>query len=821
MSDHSPIGDWAAVADALFGASEVALLVTDAQVDEPGPRILHASPAFTRMTGYAAEEVIGRSPRLLQSAETGQAELDRLRSALEQQQPARVVLHSRRADGRPFVVELDVSPVRDQAGTVINFVAVQRDVTQREQEHRQLVGTAQHLRLALDAGKLGTWEYYFADERFVHDALCAELFGGAPDGPAMSIEDCLAAVHVDDLPTLRRMVDESLTSGHSYEHIFRVHRRDGSVRWTMERARAVCDAQGRPERLDGIVMDVTDREDAALRVVEALDSVTDGYHAFDHDWRFTHVNRSAELVLGRPRDELVGQVLWEAFPELEDTDFASRYRQVAETREPLVFEAFYEPWQRWYEERVFPTEDGIAAFFLDVTDRVAYQAQQQRVIAAERAARQSAETAQRQLAYAAAHDELTGLLSRQEFERQLDERLRTGLSSVVLFLDLDNFKLVNDGLGHAVGDEVLADIGCRLRDQVAPETAACRFGGDEFLLVTDGGVASALQLSRRLRDLLSTPYQVRARTVSVTTSVGLAVAAEGDDAATLIRNADAALFAAKRSGNGQAVVYDEPLHQQAVERLDLEDGLRAARSRDELALHYQPIYDIATGRRCGLEALLRWHHPQRGLLPAGSFIDIAEDSGLILPIGDWVLGAAARSIAAGPPAGSDCGPVWINVAPQQLSTDAFVDRLAATQEAYGLDPGQLGVELTERTLVHDPQTVNAQLDRLHRLGVPLAIDDFGTGYSSMSALQHYPIDVIKIDRTFVAQLDRANGRSVVGAIIQLAHALGASASAEGVEQPAQWAALTELGCDTAAGYLLGCPQPLDATMPDAVDRAHL
>ena len=817
MSDHSPIDDWAAPADALFCDSEVALLVTDAQVDEPGPHIIYASPAFTLMTGYAAQDVIGRSPRLLQSAETDRAELDRLRAALEQRRPVRVVLDNRRADGRPFTVELDVSPVRDRHGTVTNFVAVQRDVTNREQQRRQLAATAQHLQLALDAGRLGTWEYYFADERFVHDALCAELFAGDPDGPPMSIEDCLAAVHADDRPALRRLVNEALETGCSYEQIFRVHHPDGSVRWTMERARAVNDEHGRPKRLDGVVMDVTDRQDSALRVVEALDSVTDGYHAFDHEWRFTHVNRSAEEVLGRSRDELIGQVLWEAFPELEDTEFSRKYRQVAESRQPLVFEAFYEPWQRWYEERVFPTEDGIAAFFLDVTDRVNRHVQQQRVLDAERTARQAAEAAQRKLAYAAAHDELTGLLSRQEFERQLDERLRSQLPSVVLFLDLDNFKVVNDGLGHAVGDEVLADIGARLRDQLAPEAAACRFGGDEFLLVTADGLPSALQLSRRIRDLLSTPCQVQGRTVSVTTSVGLAMATAGDDAATVIRNADAALFAAKRMGSGQAVVYDEPLHQQAIERLDLEHGLRNARSRDELALHYQPIYDVATGRRCGLEALLRWHHPQRELLAAGSFIDIAEDSGLITPIGDWVLDAAASTLAAGPPAGVDFGPVWINVAPQQLTTGAFVDRVAVTQDAYGLDPGQLGIELTERSLIQDPETVSGQLHRLHGLGIPIAIDDFGTGYSSMSALQHHPIDVIKIDRSFVAQLDRASGRSVVGAVIQLAHALGASASAEGVEHPAQWAVLRELGCDTAAGYLLGCPQALDTALPDAVD----
>ena len=817
MSEQAPLGHWAAVAEALFADSEVALLITDATVDEPGPRIVYASPAFTRMTGFSADEVLGRSPRLLQCEQTDRAELDRLRSALEQRRPVRVLLDNQRADGTPVTVEIDVAPVRDHTGATTNFLAVQRDVTAREQQRRQLAGTAEHMRLALDAGRLGTWEYYYADGRFVHDRLCAQLFGGDPDGPAMSIEDCLAAVHPDDQPPLRRAVEQALSAGHSYELVFRVRHPDGSLRWTMERARAIHDAQGRPERLDGVVMDVTDRENAALRVIDALDSVTDGYHAFDRDWRFTHLNRAAEQLLGHSREELVGKVLWEAFPDLLGTDFEHRYRQVAETGEPAVFEAYYEPWQRWYEERVFATEQGIAAFFLDITERITQRVRQQQLLDAERAARQEAEAAHGQLAYAASHDELTGLLSRQEFERQLSRRLGASSPPVVLFLDLDNFKLVNDSLGHAVGDAVLADISARLRDHLPPDTAVCRFGGDEFLLAAEVSVAEAVELSRHIRDLLSEPFEIGARTVAVSTSIGLAAAEPDDDAATLIRNADAALFAAKRTGSGRAVVYDRYLHQQALERLDLEHGLRAAGERGELALHYQPIFDLRTGRRCGLEALLRWRHPQRGLLEAGAFIGVAEDSGLITPIGDWVLDTVGRTLACDPRLTPDGGTVWMNVAPQQLTDAHLVDRLAETHDTSGFDPGLLGVELTERTLSRDPAMVGAQLTRLHALGVPIAIDDFGTGYSSMSALQHHPIDVLKIDRRFVAQLDQPSGRPVVGAIVQLAHARGARAAAAGGEHPSPGAALAELGCDTAAGYLLGRPQPLDTARSQAVD----
>ncbi|MFW5933849.1 MAG: PAS domain-containing protein, partial [Actinomycetota bacterium] len=339
-----------------------------------------------------------------------------------------------------------------------------------DQLRRQLNGTLDHLHLALEAGRLGTWEYYFADESFAHDRLCAQLFGADPDGPPLSIEDCLAAVHEDDQPVLRRQVTAALASGSSYEEVFRVRHPDGSLRWTLERARASFDDQGWPERLDGVVMDVTDREDAALRVIETLDSVRDGYLELDNQWRFTHVNRSAEETIGRPRDELYGQRVFDVLPELVGTEFEQHHRNVADSGEPTVFEALYEPWQRWYEVRVSPTEHGVVVFFVDITDRVNHRFEQQRRLEAERAARQAAEAARARLTHIAAHDELTGLLSRREFERRLDERLRTVTNDlVVLFLDLDDFKIVNDGLGHAIGDRVLSDIAGRLREHVADE----------------------------------------------------------------------------------------------------------------------------------------------------------------------------------------------------------------------------------------------------------------------------------------------------------------------------------------------------------------
>ncbi|QBI20197.1 EAL domain-containing protein [Egibacter rhizosphaerae] len=795
----------------------VAVIVTDAQLDEPGPRIVYANPMFAEMTGHAPEDVVGHSPRFLQTDGTDPADLARLREGLERARPVRTVVENERADGSRFWVELDITAVCDGRGRVTNFLATQRDVTAREKQQRHLASVAEQRRLAIEAGRLGTWQYLVQDDVFRHDRVCAQMFDGDPDGPPLTIEDCLQAVHPVDRTALSTALYRVAEQGGSYERTFRVQHHDGSARWVLERARAAPGAHGRIERIDGVVMDVSDRQDAAQRVVETLDSVSDGYISFDREWRFTHVNRSTERAFGLPREELEGRLLWEAFPGLIGTDFEYYYLKAAETGEPQVFEAHFEPWGRWFEERVFPHERGVAVFFVDITERVDREVEQRRLFDAERTAREAAEAAQAELAHAAAHDDLTGLLNRGAFERRVDEFRGLGEGApVLLFFDLDHFKIVNDSLGHRVGDGLLCEIASRLRAHLSSDALACRFGGDEFIVaLTEVSVNRALEIGEQLRTALRAPYEVQGRTVTISASVGVAPSEPGERAATIIRNADAALFAAKRRGRDQSAVYDEALHHDALERLDLEQDLRQACERGEFALHYQPIFRLADGRRSCAEALVRWHHPRRGLLAAGAFIGTAEESGLAGVIGESVLEEACRTLVAHRHRGNGFRRVWINVSPDELTSSEFVDHVSDRLRTHGVRSGELGIELTERTLVRDPETVTAQLDRLHGLGVCIAIDDFGTGYSSMSALQHHPIDVLKVDRAFVGQLDQRNGQAIVGAIIQLAHALGASASAEGVEYASQWTQLRALGCDTAAGYLLGRPQALDTPMPDA------
>lgn len=796
-----------------------AVLITDAEVDPPGPRIRYANPAFERLSGYDATALIGTSPRALQTAHTAREDLDRIRTALERQEAVRAVLHNARPDGSTYWVEVDIAPVLDQHSTAVAFVAVQRDISEREEHARRHEALSTRLELSVETGQLGTWRLTLPDRGFSHNALYARLHGHA-DTRRLTLDEVEAATHPEDRGQVTRAWRRLLTDGVPLEQTYRIRTADGALRWVLERARLTDTHQGNggASAVDGVTLDVTTRQQANEQVIETLDRVHDGYLAFDRQWRFVHCNATAEAMFGHTRDELRGRVLWEAYPELLGTDFERCYRQALRTGEPVVFQAHFAPWDRWYEERVHPSSEGVSVYFVDITQRHWLEQEQQRRREAEQQALTVSEQARADLQRAATQDDLTGLLSRRAMERDLATLLADpDRAPVLVFLDLDDFKRINDTLGHHLGDQLLQAAAARL-EQHAPEDArVCRFAGDEFVVVLDHDPRSVpvAEIAERLRLALVEPYVVGEREVRLTASAGVAPALRGDDTATVLRNADLALAAAKQRGRDQIKWYDQTLHQVAVERLDLEEQLRRAQPDRELALRYQPIYALATGERVGAEALLRWHHPTRGLLSAGAFIQVGEQAGLLHDLSSWALRRAAADLAAARRRGQPLGTCWLNVAPEQLLEPTLCDELTGAMVDFGLAAGDLGIELTERTLVRDIEAVGAQLERVHARGVPIAVDDFGTGYASLALLQDLPLDVLKIDRSFIAQLDTDSGRAVAGAIVNLAHALGASASAEGVECPEQWHQLAALGCDTAAGFLLGRPQSLATGLPEA------
>jgi diguanylate cyclase (GGDEF)-like protein len=436
----------------------------------------------------------------------------------------------------------------------------------------------------------------------------------------------------------------------------------------------------------------------------------------------------------------------------------------------------------------------------------------------------SAITSHRQtevLRHQAEHDELTDLPNRNRLVQHLRGRLgqpgHDPASIAVLFFDLDGFKVVNDSLGHHVGDQLLLEATRRLRSQMRPDDVIARFGGDEFIVVCDGITRpqDAMEVAQRLLDALLEPASEGPHLRPISASVGVACAVPGAEPESLLRDADAAMYDAKRMGPGSVCLFTTELRTQALNRLHLEADLREALKLGQIEVHYQPIVDLATGRILELEALARWNHPERGPVSPAAFISVAEESGHIRALGEFVLHRACADMRRWRDLGI-AGPdqrVAVNLSPRQL--DAGLPTLVADALArHGLPPSALTLEVTESAFVDDPDAVTS-LDRLRHLGVCVALDDFGTGYSSLSALRDLPVDILKVDRSFVSRLgEDPQLEALVQGIVGLAGALHLKVVGEGVETQAQSDQLASFGCDMAQGWLHG--KPSSAAMTEAV-----
>ena len=407
-------------------------------------------------------------------------------------------------------------------------------------------------------------------------------------------------------------------------------------------------------------------------------------------------------------------------------------------------------------------------------------------------------------------DALTGLANRTLLIETADRLLDRPGPVAVLVVDVDDFKDVNDSRGHAVGDQLLVAVGERLRSSVRPGDEVARLGGDEFAVVVAGGPEVARRLADRMLASLATPVMVAGRPHTPHVSIGIAgtASAEERSALTLLRNADLAMYLAKAAGKNRQMTYADGMAQAAETKADLLEDLAVAAGAGQLEVYYQPTIDLALGATVGYEALLRWHHPTRGAVPPADFIPLAEEGGHIVELGRWVLAqataqAARWSAETGRPIG-----IAVNLSPRQLQDDDVLRTVEEALRASGLPASQLTLEVTEGVLVHDVDDVVTQLSALRALGVRIAIDDFGTGYSSLSYLRRLPADIVKIDRSFVKDLDNG-GRSttLVASIIELARSLRLEVVAEGVETREQQDVLETLACSHAQGYLFGRPLP--------------
>jgi diguanylate cyclase (GGDEF)-like protein len=422
------------------------------------------------------------------------------------------------------------------------------------------------------------------------------------------------------------------------------------------------------------------------------------------------------------------------------------------------------------------------------------------------------------LAHQSMHDPLTGLPNRLLFLDRLAQSIarcrRTGSSVGVAFLDLDRFKNVNDSLGHDAGDELLAAVAGKLESVIRPGDTVARFGGDEFTILcedlpSETAREQAVEIAERLIASVIQPVVVRGTEMYVGASVGIALATSGEERPEeLLRDADAAMYHAKESGRGRVEVFDDTMRARALTAHATENALHRALERGEFRLFFQPIVSLSDARCVGAEALLRWQHPERGLLSPVEFIPLAEETGLVVQMGWWVLDEAARNAARWQLEQSEPFQVAINLSARQLTQPDLADRVAAVIAETGVQPSSLCFEITESVLMDEAEVVLEVIARVRALGVQFSIDDFGTGYSSLGYLKRFPVDSVKIDRSFVSGLGSDPGdAAIVSAVIGLAHALGLRVTAEGVETEEQLMALIALECDEAQGYFFSPPQP--------------
>jgi diguanylate cyclase (GGDEF)-like protein/PAS domain S-box-containing protein len=429
-----------------------------------------------------------------------------------------------------------------------------------------------------------------------------------------------------------------------------------------------------------------------------------------------------------------------------------------------------------------------------------------------------------QLSHQALHDSLTGLPNRALFRDRLGHALARGAwpgtrpgspHSGILFIDLDDFKVINDTLGHRIGDELLIEVGRRIQSAIRPGDTAARLGGDEFTVLLEdlGDSAEAGLVADRILAQLAVPFSLEGHEVVVGASIGIAIGdPSGAEADELLRSADTALYEAKATGKGRHATFRASMGQKAWHRLELEADLRRALLEDQLRVEYQPIVDLTTGLIVEVEALVLWHHPERGVVPPVDFIPLAEQTGLIASIGEFVVETACRDLAAWRARRPDQATlgVSVNLSPRELSRPDLVEMIAAVCASHGLPVSALRLEITEGLQVDDPASV-AHLTELRAAGARISIDDFGTGYSSLAYFRRLPIDGLKLDRVFISALGEAREETaIVTAAIAFAAALGVEVTAEGIETTAQFEALRALGCQFGQGFLLSRPVPAEA-----------
>jgi diguanylate cyclase (GGDEF)-like protein/PAS domain S-box-containing protein len=661
----------------------------------------------------------------------------------------------------------------------------------------------ERLRLALDAANMGTWEMETQSREMMCHGLALDMFC-IDEGNPIPWDQLTRYIHREDLTRVTRDLQQCLHGQEPCHIEFRSQHTDGGLHWLRLQGKTVNpDHGGQDSRMLGVVQDVSQHKWAEIQLQRAatvFESTQDGIVIVDKDMRVVTANLSYCQMSGYALTELIdsahfGQTSLPA--ELAD--------EILATLEQSGLWRGEIPGRRKTGE-LFPTLTNIAAV-RDADGQFTHYV----IVCSDLT---SVHSAQQQLYHLAHHDSLTGLpnrmLAHDRLACALDWAKRRELRVAVLFIDIDNFKQINDSLGHGIGDALLCKIAENLRDSLRAEDTVARLGGDEFMVVLPEVRRSeeVAILAEKIVSMLNKPTAIAGTSLSMSASIGISLYPDdGIHSSELIRAADTAMYAAKAQGRRRYVFYTAEMTANAIRYMEMNQDLRRGLAMEELRLHYQPQMDVRSGRMVAVEALIRWQHPYRGLLGAAEIIPVAEESGSIVEIGDWVIQQACRQTRQWLDEGLPPLRIAINVSIRQIYQQRLINTVREALARFSIPSHLLEVEITESTLQSESVCLDT-LQQLKDLGVSLAVDDFGTGYSCLSSLKTLPIHRIKIDRTFVRDIPRdENDLAIVEAIVAMAHRLKLQVLAEGVETAEQEQFLRRVGCDEVQGYLYARPLP--------------
>ncbi len=813
------------------GARDYAIIMLDLE-----RRVTKWNPGAERITGYSEREVLGRRVDAIYTPEDREhgVPAQEVRRASERGEAKDVRWHLRK-DGTRFFANGTVTALRDDEGELHGFAKVIQDATEQKRAEVALRKSEEQRRVALESAAMGTWDIDIINDRLYMDTRCRELFNVPAEG-VVKLEQPLAHVHPEERDYVTQKIAAATQPDASgrYDLEYRVLKLEGGVRWVRATGQTLFEGEGearRAARFTGVVTETTQRKEteAALRQSEAeyrtlFETMTQAIVYQNAEGVIISANPAARRILGLSVDELTGRVSvdprWQAlredgspYPGEEHPPMqALRTGEVVEDVVMAVYNSEDDAY-RWLSvdsvPQFKPGEDKpyqVYSLFDDITARKEAEAERDQT-------QRELERANAQLYHDAFHDTLTGLPNRQllieRLERVLMRQQRyEDHTAALLFMDFDRFKLVNDSLGHAVGDAMLKAIAERLEACIRPSDSVARLGGDEFVVLLEcvTRTVEVTRVARRIKEAFAYPLKVEGHELHTSASIGIVASTTSyKGAGEVLRDADIAMYRAKAQGRGSYQLFSAVMRSQAVTALQIEQELREALKRDELRVAYQPIMS-ASEALVGFEALVRWQHPERGLLQPGQFLPFAEEAGLLRELDFWVWREACTQVGQWQRDTLQPLTLSLNLSSQQFLHADLVDDLKALLQETGFDPANLVLEITEGVLIDSSEFVKATLAELKALGLRLYLDDFGTGYSSLAYLQRFPVDALKIDRSFVMEmLDDEGSAELVRTILAMAQNLGLVAVAEGVEHRAQLARLKELGCAYTQGFLFAKP----------------